>query len=195
MARRKKGLSFYSKERKVNKGLIAEIFSWIFWGLAMVLAAFVFMYCFGIRTDMSGASMKPTLTNGQKVLMNRFVYYVSEPKSGDVIVFLPNGNTGSHYYIRRVIAGPGETIRIEDGVIYVDGFFYEDGFFYDKIADAGIAENDIVLGEDEYFVLGDNRNDSEDSRSSNIGIVRREYIEGRVWFKFSDGNMQMGLIK
>ena len=90
---------------------------------------------------------------------------------------------------------PGEKIRIEDGYVYINDVRLKESNDYDKIAVPGIAESDILLGKDEYFVLGDNRNFSEDSRSGNIGTVKSSYIIGKVWFKFSDKLENMGFVK
>ena len=126
--------------------------------------------------------MSSTLENGDQVLINKFVYMMSNPKSGDVIVFLPNGNEKSHYYIRRVIGVPGDKIQIKDGAVYVNGTRYSETIVAAAMEDAGIAGEEIVLGEDEFFVLGDNRNNSEDSRYANIGNIKREHIIGQAWF-------------
>lgn len=190
-----KGLTFYKKEKKINRKLLKEISQWIFWGLAMILIAFVTVFCFGIRTSVIGGSMEPTLSNGQEILIDRFSYFFVSPGRGDVVVFLPNGNENSHYYVKRVIGLPGDTISIQDGSVMINGSLYEEDGMYDKMEDGGIAETEIVLGEDEYFVLGDNRNNSEDSRSSNIGIVMRSYMIGKAWFHMSSGDAHLGFIK
>lgn len=195
MARRRKGLTFYQKKKKLNMTLIREIFSWIFWCAASVLLAVVIVFCVGMKTSMIGASMEPSLYNGQEIFMNQFVYRFLSPKSGDIIVFKPNGNDNAHYYVKRVVAVPGETVQIKDGRLYVDGTEVEENSAYDKIAEPGLAENEITLGEDEYFVLGDNRNNSEDSRSANIGNVKREYIVGRAWFHMAHGQSGIGFVK
>jgi signal peptidase I len=110
---------------------------------------------------------------------------VTNPKSGDVIVFLPNGNEKSHYYVKRVVAVPGDTVLIEGGILYVNGEKYEEEIDVDRMDDAGVASEEITLGADEYFVLGDNRNNSEDSRFANIGNIRKDYIIGKAWFIIS----------
>ena len=114
-------------------------------------------------------------------------------KEGDIIVFLPNGNKYTHYYVKRVVATPGDTVLISNGDILVNGEMLEGDF--DKILDAGIAENEITLAEDEFFVVGDNINSGEDSRSGNIGPVNRSLIEGRVWFKVKNGDNMTGFVK
>jgi signal peptidase I len=141
-----------------------------------------------------GQAMEPTLEAGQKILIDKFVYVVSKPKAGDVIVFLPNGNEKSHYYVRRVIAGPGDTVQIKNGAVYVNGVIYDESIVVSSIDDPGIAADEIKLGTDEYFALGDNRNNSDDSRYANIGTIKKSYIVGKAWFYFS-GMSDFGLIK
>ncbi len=181
MRRKRKGLSFYEKKKKINASVLREIFGMLFGTFAAVFLAAVLVYSAGMRTNMIGVSMEPSLYNGQKVLVNRLIYKFSAPKKDDVIVFLPGGNQNVHYYMKRVVAVPGQRVQIIDGMLYVDGI-PEENEVYDKMGDAGIAENEILLGSDEYFVLGDNRNSSEDSRSGNIGPVNRESIYGKAWF-------------
>ncbi len=192
---RHKGLSFYQKKRGINTNILKEIAGWIFSGLVMVLIAFMFVYLFGIRTSVIGYSMEPTLYNGQEVLIDRFAYNIGRPKQGDVVIFRPNGNENAHYYVKRIVAVPGDTVLIRDGLIFVNGDIYDDQGIFDKIEDGGIAEAGITLEEDEYFVLGDNRNNSEDSRSSNIGAVRKEYMTGRAWFHMGNKDQRPGFIK
>ena len=139
--------------------------------------------------------MEPSEVSGQTVLVNRLAYKIFSPKQGDVIVFLPNGNANSHYYIKRVVATPGDRVQINDGCLYINGYLAtEDDEKYDKMEDAGIAANEIKLGSGEYFVLGDNRNSSEDSRSANIGIVKTNMLIGKVWFKFGYEDVSGGFV-
>ncbi len=192
---KKRGLTFYRKEKKINRKLFLEILSWVFSGLIMVLLAFTLVYLFGLRTSVIGISMEPTLANGQEILIDRFTFLLNAPKRGDVVVFRPNGNENAHYYVKRVVGGPGDTVLIKDGLLYISGDIYDDKGMFDRIENGGIAESGISLGEDEYFVLGDNRNDSEDSRSSNIGIVKKDYIIGRAWFRLRCGGVETGFIQ
>ena len=112
-----------------------------------------------------------------------FIYKVTNPKQNDIIVFLPNGNEKSHYYVKRVVAVPGDTVLIQDGALYVNGELFDEEIEVASMEDAGLAAEEITLGEDEYFVLGDNRNNSEDSRYANIGNIKKEYIIGKAWFR------------
>ena len=195
MAKRKRGLTFYRKEKKINRRLLLEIMHWVFSGLVMVLLAFMMVYLFGLRTSVIGISMEPTLANGQEILIDRFIFLLKSPKRGDVVVFRPNGNENAHYYVKRVVGEPGDTVLIKDGLLFISGDIYDDKGMFDRIENGGIAESGISLGEDEYFVLGDNRNDSEDSRSSNIGIVKKDYIIGRAWFRLRAGGVETGFIQ
>ena len=191
---RRKGLSFYKRKKKISAALLHEIFSYVLIILIASLLAFVLVYSVGMRTSMLGVSMEPSLYNGQELLVNRLSVKLVTPKRGDVLVFLPNGNENSHYYIKRVVALPGETVQIREGFVYVDGVPYKD-FSYDKIADPGIASEPLRLSNDEFFVLGDNVNNSEDSRSANIGPVRRKDVRGKVWFHMAGGDVNIGLMK
>ncbi len=191
---RKKGLHFYQKKKKINKNVLREAGAVLFCIAVAVFLAFAAVYSVGIKTSVIGDSMSPALTNGQEILINKIVYLVSSPRRGDVIVFLPNGNQNAHYYVKRVVALPGETIQIRNGQIYIDGKLY--GVTqYDKISDAGIAEYPITLGKDEYFVLGDNVNSSEDSRSANIGAVHMDDVIGKAWFHMKGEYEGMGFIE
>ena len=189
MSRRSKGLNFRKKKRELNIPLLREIAVWILEIAITVALAGVAVYFVGIRTTVVGQSMSDQLQDGDQVLVNRFIYKVKKPKIGDVIVFLPNGNEKSHYYVKRVVAAGGDTVQIIDGVIYVNGEPSEKVHFSGTISDPGVAVEKITLEADECFVMGDNPGGSEDSRFANIGNVKSDYIIGKVWFKilpFSD---------
>ena len=181
--RRRSGLNFGRTHKKFNVEKFKEITAWVVQIAAVVFMAYVCVSCFGIRTNVVGQAMAETLDNGDEVLINKFVYVVSNPKADDVIVFLPNGNEKSHYYVRRVIAVPGDKVQIKDGAVYVNGALHNERIEVASMEEAGIASEEITLKEDEYFVLGDNRNNSEDSRYANIGNIKREHIVGQAWFR------------
>lgn len=165
--------------------VVKEVLTWTVEIALTLLLAFTFVYFVGLRTSVVGQSMAETLNSGDEILVNRFVYKVTNPKANDIIVFLPNGNEKSHYYVKRVIAVPGDTVLIQNGTVYVNGEAFDEEISADSIEDAGLAEEEITLGTDEYFVLGDNRNNSEDSRYANIGNIKKEYIIGKAWFRTS----------
>ena len=178
----KSGLHFGREKKKVNIPIIKEVVTWII-EIAIVLGiAFVFVYYIGLRTSVVGQSMMPVLTNKQEILINRFIYLLTDPKPNDIIVFLPNGNEKSHYYVKRVVGTPGDTVQIKEGIVVVNGEPFEEAGEMDAILDAELAAEEIILAEDEYFVLGDNRNNSEDSRYANIGNVKKQHIIGKAWF-------------
>lgn len=180
--KRTSGLNFNRRKKKINTRLLKEVAIWTGEILLTILIAILFVLFIGFRVSVVGPSMSPTLENGEKILVNRFVYKLFNPKPNDLIVFLPNGNEKSHYYVKRVIAVPGDKVQIKDGAVYVNGELFDEKAETAAILDAQLAAEEIELGEDEYFVLGDNRNNSEDSRYANIGNVKKEYIIGKAWF-------------
>ena len=194
MGRRRAGLNFRRQRKKINLPLVWEVLSWIVKLVVVIGLAYVLVSFFGIRTNVVGQAMEQTLENDDDILVNKFAYIISKPKQGDVIVFLPNGNKKSHYYVRRVVAVPGDTVQIKDGALYVNDELYKESTDVASMEDAGIASDAVKLEKDEYFVLGDNRNNSEDSRYANIGNVKRDYIIGKAWFRFS-GLGSFGTIK
>lgn len=193
MARRK-GLSFYDRKRKrAGSSVFQEVVSWGFGIFASVFLAVVVVMYFGMTINVVGESMRPGLYNGQKVYVNEFVYLLSKPKTGDVVVFLPNGNEHSHYYVKRVVAVPGDHLVIRDGCLYVNGL--ESAWVSEEITDPGIAANDMFLDAGEYFCIGDDPNNSEDSRSANIGPVSDKDIIGKVWFRSKYEDSSRGFVK
>lgn len=181
--RRRSGLNFGRRRKKFDVDKFKDTMTWVIQIITVIFIAYVSVSCFGVRSNVVGQAMAETLNSGDQVLINKFIYLVSSPKSGDVIVFLPNGNEKSHYYVRRVVGVPGDKIQIKDGAVYVNGNLYNEKIDVASMEDAGIAAEEIKLGKNEYFVLGDNRNNSEDSRYANIGNIKEEYIVGQAWFR------------
>lgn len=132
------------------------------------------------RTVVDGSSMTNTLHNDENLLVNKFEYRFTDPERYDIIIFHPKGSEEGTLYVKRVYGLPGETIQIIDGNIYVNQKKIEDSFAKKGTKDPGIAENPITLGKDEYFVLGDNRQGSSDSRDPDVGLVNRKNITGHV---------------
>ncbi len=181
MRRNASGLSFYRRKKKINTALLKEIAVWAGEILLTIAGTVILVSFFGYQVSVVGPSMSPTLESGEQILVNRFIYKLFDPKPNDLVVFSPNGNEKAHYYVKRVIGIPGDTIQIKDGEVYVNGELFPEKIEGDAIENAMMAENEILVGEDEYFVLGDNRNNSEDSRYASIGNIKKEYITGQAW--------------
>lgn len=150
--------------------------------VAMMLLAMLFVRLLNAyiiqETIVSGSSMSPTLENSDRLLIDKIVYKASELNRFDIVVF--NYHDAS-LYIKRIIGVPGDKVIIKDGMVYINGeLLSDDPMIQDIMYYSGIAENEVILGEDEYFVLGDNRNNSYDSRYDQVGIVNKNKIIGRV---------------
>ncbi|MBQ4560027.1 MAG: signal peptidase I [Tyzzerella sp.] len=180
-------LTFGKRRRHVNYDLLREIIVWTVQIAIVCLLAFVCVYYFGQRASMIGDSMKPELKNGNITLISKAAYSMGTPKRGDVVAFKPNGNESSHYYIKRIVGLPGETIEVVDGKIVVNGREIKEKYETTEMEDLGLLAEPVKLKNNEYFVLGDDRQNSEDSRSADIGAVKRSEIGGKVWFVVSPG--------
>ena len=149
-------------------------------GLTWLVITFV-----GQRTEVDGSSMEPMLSNEDNLLVDKLSYRFREPERFDIIVFAFKYKEDT-YYIKRIIGLPGETVQIdEEGNIYINGKILEEGYGKEviKAENIGLAKDPIVIGEDEYFVLGDNRNNSTDSRSPLVANVKRKDIIGRAFVR------------
>ena len=179
-------LSFGRKRRKrMNYELLQEILGWVFQIVLVCFAAFLIVWFFGQKVSTIGDSMSPKLSNGDITLVNRLVYETRRPRRGEIVAFKPNGSENSHYYIKRVIGLPGETIEYSDGKILIDGEELKEKYKTTEIKELGLLEEPIKLKSTEYFVLGDDRQNSEDSRMANVGNVKKSEIAGKVWFVIS----------
>ena len=146
--------------------------------LAVILSlAWFVVFIFGDRTYMVGQSMSPQIEQGAAALINKAAYTFFQPKSFDVIAFK---NRDGRVCIRRVIGLPGETVNIKDGYVYINGKALEK---FCEASTGGLASQEIQLMSKEYFVLGDNRVGSEDSRTSTIGNITKDMIIGNAWIR------------
>lgn len=161
---------------------VKKTFRWIFEiAVTLAFAALTAVLMFQTVT-MQESAMEPTIEVGDSFFMNRVIYKFSSPKRGDIIVFRTDASDDAALHIRRVVGLPGETILIRNGKIYIDGEEYMESGNYPAVTNPGLAENGVTLNSGEYFVLGDNRNNSEDSRYLHTGMVKKRYIAGKLWF-------------
>ena len=167
------------EERGKRGKAVRESVSFILYLIVIVVLTFLMIRYVGQRTRVDGSSMENTLTNGDNLIVDKISYRFHEPERFDIIVF-PFQYQANTYYIKRIIGLPGETVQIKGSTIYIDGKPLKENYGKDPIDYAGIAEKPIKLGDDEYFVLGDNREISRDSRYEEVGKVKRKNIEGRA---------------
>ncbi len=173
-----------------EKSLIQTIIQKITNIVLIIAFAWLLVHSFLSTESVSGHSMEPTLSSYDLVLVDTLKYKFFNPSRLDVVIFKKPDSTES---IKRVVGLPGETIVIQNGCIYIDGNLLEDAPISD-ISIAGIAAKPIQLKDDEYFVIGDNADSSEDSRFTNVGSVHRSWITGKIWFKLKPFK-KIGLVK
>ena len=175
------------------KGIVKELFGWIVFIVVVVAASYLIVTFVGQRTEVSGSSMETTLSSGDQLIVDKISYRFRDPKRYDIVVF-PYRYEENTYYIKRIIGIPGETVQIVDGMVYINGSPLNEHYGNEVIEDPGSAAEPITLGDDEYFVLGDNRNNSQDSRASNVGLIHRDELLGRAWVRIWPLD-QFGVIK
>lgn len=162
-----------------------EMINTLLYLLAVLCLTWLVITFVGQRTVVDGASMEATLSDGDNLIVDKISYRFRDPKRFDIIVF-PFQYQKDTYYIKRIIGLPGETVQIDEkGNIYINDEKLEEHFGREiiKPENIGIASEPIVLGEDEYFVMGDNRNNSSDSRTTVVGNIKRSDIIGRAWVR------------
>ena len=169
-------VEFYQEETNKLRRMIV----WLVDIIVVISLAWFVVYGFGTQIRITGQSMTPELRSEDVVLMNRLSYDMGSPKRFDVVVFEREDKKPN---VKRVIGLPGETVQIKNGQIYIDDKPLEADKGLGQVSLAGLAENPVVLEEDEYFLLGDNRDSSEDSRFVKIGNVKRRQIRGKVWLR------------
>lgn len=178
----------------MKNNTLKEILSTSIYLLIVLVLTFLVVTYVGQRTKVSGASMEPTLHDGNNLIVDKISYRFSDPERFDIIVF-PFRYEEKTYYIKRIIGLPGETVYIdENGTIFINGEELEENYGKEVILDPGRAYEPVTLGEDEYFVMGDNRNNSSDSRDPVVGNIHRSEIIGKAWMRIWPLD-QMGLIR
>ena len=153
--------------KKIEKKTIGFIYNVIL----IIVIIIALIKCLLFVSKVSGSSMYPTYKDGEYVSVNRFAKIQRE----DVILLYPDTIIIGDKYIKRVVGIPGDKLIIIDGILYVNGIKNER---YPIIKEPGILKNEITLADNEYFVIGDNVNYSNDSR--NIGVIKRNHIIGKV---------------
>lgn len=181
------------KDEKKNSPA-RELFGWIVYiGIIILLTWFIITFI-GVRTKVSGRSMETTLQDGNQLIVDKISYRFTDPKRYDIVVFPYKYEENTHY-IKRIIGLPGETIQVKDGYAYINGKLLESDIYGAELMNyPGIAESPITLADNEYFVLGDNRNHSADSREPNVGIIKRKDLTGKAWIRIYPFD-EFGVIK
>ena len=170
----------FETEEKPN--VMRELLSMLIYVGIVLAVTFLIITFVGQRTHVSGESMENTLEDGDQLIVDKLTYRFHDPERFDIIVF-PFRYKENTYYIKRIIGLPGEKVQIVDGDIYINGEVLEESYGREMIRDPGLAAEPIALGDDEYFVLGDNRNYSSDSRDPSVALIHRKEIIGRAWLR------------
>ena len=176
-----------------GKAILKEIGSTLLYIVVVLGITWLVITFVGQRTEVNGSSMEPTLSNNDNLIVDKISYRFREPERFEIVVF-PYQYEENTYYIKRIIGLPGETVEIIEGSVYINGEKLKEDYTATEINDVGIVSEKITLGGDEYFVLGDDRDKSEDSRMADVGNVKRSYIYGKAWFLLSPFD-HMGFIK
>lgn len=191
---KRKGDVFADEDEPLTKDtIIKEFISIVVNVLVCFLVVFIITQFVGQRTVVSGSSMEDTLSDGDNLIVDKISYRIHDPERFDVVVF-PYKYEEDTYYIKRIIGLPGETVRIDgSGTIYINGEVLAENYGTETILNAGDAISEITLGEGEFFVLGDNRNNSTDSRFAQVGNIKGEDIVGKAWVRVYPFNV-FGLV-
>ena len=165
-----------------KKEVIKEILGWIVYIVIVFAMVYLIITFVGQRTKVDGSSMEPSLSDGDNLIVEKLSYRFHDPERYDIIVF-PYQHAENVYYIKRIIGLPGETVQVIDGYVYINGELLDEHYGAEVMLDSGIAKDPIELGDDEYFVLGDNRNHSSDSRDASVGVLKKDQLVGRAWVR------------
>lgn len=164
--------------------IIKEVLSWVK-EIVIVLLVVYFITTFVVQNTMViGESMEPTLQDGNAILVNKFIYRFADPARFDIIVFPYRGNPSKNY-IKRIIGLPGDAVNIKNNTVYINGQALEEDYINEPMQHRGNVDFPITIPEGQYFVMGDNRNNSSDSRYQDVGLIPKADIMGkaslRIW--------------
>lgn len=194
MRRRRRYRSSYDREEFDVKDFVSGVGQWAIAIFIVVILGYSIV-TFGIQSvTMIGQSMNPALESQDVLMLNKAAYTFGKPKRYDIIAFKLKEETDGYFNIKRIIALPGETIQIKNGKVFINGDVLKDLPFDDLIMTEGLAVDEITLGDEEYFVMGDNCNNSEDSRYVNIANISEKEISGKVFFRISPKS-EFGAVK
>lgn len=185
--------SYYQEDVGEEQSKWKRVLSWVVDFIAVIALAFFAVMMFGTKITMAGRSMEPTLQSEDVVLLDKLWYNFTQPERMDVVAFHNLGDD-TKTYIKRIVGLPGETVQIKDGRLYINGEETKIEGMEKSIALPGLAEQGVVLKNEEYFVLGDEPDTSEDSRFANIGNVHISQMKGRIWFRISPFS-NLGFVK
>ena len=173
----------FEDHSKTYKAIITQTLLTLLEIAVTIFVAYAIIHYGLEKMQVSGSSMELTLKEGDSVLINKMSYIISSVKRNDVVVVQQDGTEHNYYSIARIMGLPGETVKIEDGYLYIDGKKIKEKYNFPVMENGGLALEDIILDEDEYFILCDNRNECEDSRNANIGNILKKNIVGKAWLR------------
>ncbi|MDE7061058.1 MAG: signal peptidase I [Lachnospiraceae bacterium] len=174
---------------KRTKGVLRELFSWVMVVVCAFILAFVITRYIIIKAEVPTGSMISTIQIDDRLIGNRLAYLFSNPKRGDIVIF-PYPDNEKETYIKRIVGLPGETIEIVEGVLYIDGKVYEEPYLNEPMKKENCGP--FLVPEGHYFMMGDNRNHSWDSRYWTNHYVAKDKILGKAWLRYEPS---WGLLK
>lgn len=179
-------------KKEKRKNILRELVYFLIAAVIVIFIAWLVVHFALKKASVLGGSMETTLYNGEDVIINKSSYLFFSPGRNAVIAFYPEEDKekestqdDSSIMIRRVVGLPGEKVQIKDGKVYIDGEVLEEKYAFPDMQSGGVASSEVTLGDDEYFVLSDNRSDMDDSRNSSFTKVKKSNIIGKVIFRLS----------
>lgn len=176
---------FDLEERRFSKQFILKLLITLVEAVIVVFLAFTITRYGLEKMTVSGEYMSPTLKLGDCVLINKLSYRFHKIHRNDVIVVRQTGSEHSYFSLERVIGLPGERVQIKEGQVYINDKKLKEKLSYPLMDNGGLAEDVVTLDKNEYFVLGDNRNECEDSRNAAVGNISRKSIVGKAWIRMN----------